>query len=327
MPAELFAKVLQLEARRLAAAPLTGLDTEMTVVRNEYERGKNDPCSLLREEVYRVALGETSTIGSLSDIQGIMHNAGALRAFFRKYYCPANACVVVCGTFDPDAVLACIDQHFGHIAAGECTRDNGTDVVEPILPQRGIRSVDVAGEMPMGTLSFRAPDGVSREGVVLELLATWMSSGPAGPFAALLEDPELHAVDADYARTKDVSLFTLWVTPVSGGDATQRVERLQRAVLQALVGPDSHCLGMTEEVLHWLKLTVGRGWQQQVNSTSAYAQAVVESFARCNYPFDVVERHHTLAQLTLADVRSAWGKVFVLFRMTLGRVLPELVPH
>lgn len=276
--------------------------------------------------MYRVALGETSTIGSLSDIEGIMHNADALRAFFRKYYCPANACVVVCGTFDPDAVLACIDQHFRHIEAGECTRDNGTDVVEPILPQRGVRSVDVAGEMPMGTLSFRAPDGVSREGVVLELLATWMSSGPAGPFAALLQDPELHAVDADFSRTKDVSLFTLWVSPISGGDATQRVERLQRAVLQAVLSSDPPCLGMTEDVLHGLKLTVDRGWQHEVNSTSGYAQQVVESFARCNSPFDVVERHHTLTHLTLADVQDTWRKVFVTFRMTLGRVLPELAP-
>ena len=84
-------------------------------------------------------------------------------------------------------------------------------------------------------------------------------------------------------------------------------------------------MGMNEDTLRRLKLTLGR--VAVAAPPRPYAQAVVESFARCNFPFDVVERHHTLAQLTLADVRDTWRKVFVLFRMTLGRILPELMAH
>ena len=60
---------------------------------NEFERGKNSPTNLLREEVYRVSLGESSTIGSAHDIENIMNHADDLRAFFHKYYCCANAAI------------------------------------------------------------------------------------------------------------------------------------------------------------------------------------------------------------------------------------------
>ena len=328
LPAEDFAKALRLEATRLQYAPLTGLKTERVVVRNEYERGKNNCTTLLREQIYEVATQQQSTIGTRTDIESILSNSDKLRQFFKKFYVPANAAMVVAGTFDADAVLACIDKNFGKVPPGESTRDNKMGyVLEPSLPQRGIRSVDVAGELPCCTLSFRTSDGMSTEGVVLELLAQWMSAGKAGPFAKLLEDPELHSVECDYERTIGVSLFTLWITPISGGDETKRVERLQQSVLCMLTAAAHPCLGLTEKKLRTLKQTQARLWQQEVQSTTSYAAAVVESFARSNYPFDVAQRYHVLDQLTLADVQQTWRKVFVYYRLTLGRVLPELLKY
>ena len=327
IPSELIYKALELEALRMERSPLTGLKTERIVVRNEFERGKCEPSQLLREEVYRVALGESSTIGSMADIENIINHADKLRAFFKKFYCCANAAIVISGTFDPEKVLQCVDAKFGHLPAGESTREgNGTDVIEPVLPQRGIRSVDVAGQMPIGTLSFRVTDGVTREGVALEMVSMWFSEGPSGPFGELLKcDPELHGVEADFCRVHGVSLFTVWLMPVTGGDCTARVERLQQTVLGMLI--KKPCLGLTEDKLRNLKQTLARAWQTQINSTASYTQAVVESFSRCNTPFDVVQRVHVLQGITLADVRDAWRKVFVLHRLTIGRVLPELMKH
>lgn len=326
MSCELIYIALSLEALRMEKSPLTGLKTERIVVRNERERGKNNPSSYLRELVYKIALDESSTIGSNADIENIMNHAEQLRQFFRKFYCCANAAIVISGSFDTEKVLKHIDAAFGHLPEGESTREgSGTDIVEPVLPQRGVRSVDIAGEMPIGTLSFRASDGMTREGIVLELLAMWFSSGPAGPFAEKLrQDPELHGVEADFCRVHGPSLFTLWLLPVSGGNATARIDRLQADLLN-MVTKDELCMRLQQDKLENLKKTLAKAWQAEVNSPANYTQAIVESFARSNSPFDVCQRHHVLDSITLRDVRDCWHKVFVTYRLTVGRVLPELM--
>ena len=325
VPTEVLMEALSLEALRMEKSPIEGLKTERIVVRNEFERGKNSPTSLLREEVYRVSLGESSTIGSAHDIENIMDHADDLRAFFHKYYCCANAAICISGSIgDADALLRHIDAKFGHLPPGECTRDNGGDTVKPVLPQRGVRSVDVAGAMPVGSLSFRVADGITREAIALEALAVWFSSGVSGPFQQLLQqDPELHGVQADFCRVRGPSLFTVWIMPVSGGDCTTRVERLQRQLLSLLVRTE--CMGLDDACLQELKATLGREWQREIQSAAQYTQAIVESFARSNTPFDVTERCRQLQALTLEDVRAAWKDVFQIHRLTIGRVLPELM--
>src|SRR5262245_64513219 len=78
------------------------LASEMTVVRNEFEAGENSPEAILNQRMMAVAYEwhnyGKSTIGNRSDIERVpIEN---LRAFYRKYYQPANAVLVVAGKFD-----------------------------------------------------------------------------------------------------------------------------------------------------------------------------------------------------------------------------------
>ena len=95
---------LGLEAERMVnmrmEKPL--LDTEMTVVRNEFERGENNPQRILEERVFATAYlwhnyGK-SVIGSRADIEKVPIDR--LAAFYRKYYQPDNAVLVIAGQFD-----------------------------------------------------------------------------------------------------------------------------------------------------------------------------------------------------------------------------------
>ena len=117
MPSDRIASAIYLEALRLREAPLTGLLTEKTVVRNEYERGKNNPSSYHRELVYIVALMEGSPIGTQHDIEEILKNRDKLQAFKNEFYCCANAAIVLSGTFDPNKVLQQIHDRFGDMPA------------------------------------------------------------------------------------------------------------------------------------------------------------------------------------------------------------------
>src|SRR6266851_1093512 len=110
---------IALEADRLVHSSIKreALASEMTVVRNEFERGENAPRSVLGKRIMAAAYAwhnyGKATIGNRSDIERmpIEH----LQAFYRKYYQPDNAMVVVAGQFDEAKALAFIDKYFGSI--------------------------------------------------------------------------------------------------------------------------------------------------------------------------------------------------------------------
>src|ERR1700723_3032064 len=93
------------------------LDTEMTVVRNEFERGENSPNRILEERVLATAYlwhnyGK-SVIGSLADIEKVPIDR--LAAFYQKYYQPDNAVLIVGGQIDPAKTLGMIADSLGTI--------------------------------------------------------------------------------------------------------------------------------------------------------------------------------------------------------------------
>ena len=117
LPPEDLDLALELEADRMRAALLRPEDlaTEMTVVRNEFERGENDPSDVLLKESFAIAFREHPyhhpTIGWRSDIEAT--SIDRLRAFYNTFYYPDNASLVLVGTFDREAALDLIARHFG----------------------------------------------------------------------------------------------------------------------------------------------------------------------------------------------------------------------
>ena len=118
------------------------LDTEMTVVRNEFESGENNPARILDERVSSTAYlwhnyGK-STIGSLADIERVPIDR--LEAIYKKYYQPDNAVLVIGGQIDPAKTLQMVMASVGAIPRPERKLD-ATYTVEP--PQDGERTVEL----------------------------------------------------------------------------------------------------------------------------------------------------------------------------------------
>jgi zinc protease len=116
---ENLAWALGLEAERMVNMRIEKdlLDTEMTVVRNEFERGENSVSGVLEERVLSTAYlwhnyGK-STIGSRADIERVPIDR--LAAFYRKFYQPDNAVVVIAGQVDPSKTLGMVASTLGGI--------------------------------------------------------------------------------------------------------------------------------------------------------------------------------------------------------------------
>ncbi len=107
---------IQLEADRLVNSFVKREDLakEMTVVRNEFEQGENNPETILNQRMMAIAYEwhnyGKSTIGNRSDIERVPIER--LQAFYKKYYQPDNIVVIVAGKFDEAKAMDYIGQVF-----------------------------------------------------------------------------------------------------------------------------------------------------------------------------------------------------------------------
>src|SRR5207247_3033926 len=126
---------LSLEADRMVNSDIAEaeLKKEFSVVRNEFEMGENSPARVLEERILSTAYlwhnyGK-STIGSKEDIERVPINR--LQAFYKKYYQPDNAVLVVAGKFDEPKTLVKVNDVFGKIPKPGRVLDK-TYTLEPV---------------------------------------------------------------------------------------------------------------------------------------------------------------------------------------------------
>ena len=174
---------LGLEADRMVKVKFTKkiLDTEMTVVRNEFERGENSPQSILRERVAATAYlwhnyGK-STIGSKDDIEKVP--VERLEAFYKKFYQPDNAVLILTGRLDESKALQAVADSMGQIPRPTRVLDQ-TYTVEPT--QDGQRFVELrrVGEGQDLMIAYHGPAAGHPDSAALQVLAGIMSGGGGG---------------------------------------------------------------------------------------------------------------------------------------------------
>jgi len=174
---------LQMEADRMTGSFIAqkDLDSEMTVVRNEYESGENSPSSVLVKRMQSIAYDwhsyGRSTIGNRSDIENV--RIGNLQAFYRTYYQPDNAVLLVAGKFDADATLAKISRLFGVIPKPKRTLP-AFWTVEP--QQDGERSFAVRrqGDVQLVMLGYKVPSAIHDDSDVMAFASTILGDVPTG---------------------------------------------------------------------------------------------------------------------------------------------------
>ena len=171
------------EADRMVNAPIArkDLDAEMTVVRNEFESGENSPSNVLRERVAATAYlwhgYGRAIIGARSDIENVPIER--LRAFYRYYYQPDNAVLLVSGKIDESAVLKLAQRSFGPIPKPS-RKLIGTYTVEPT--QDGERSVTLrrAGDVQIVSALYHVPPGSHPEYAAIDVLVALLNNVPGG---------------------------------------------------------------------------------------------------------------------------------------------------
>ena len=174
---------LALEADRMVNSNVSHEDliSEMTVVRNEFERGENMPGVLLYQRLLATAYEwhnyGKSTIGNRSDIERVPIER--LKQFYVKFYQPDNAMLVVAGKFDEAKTLELIDKYFGPIPKPTRKLDR-TYTEEPA--QDGERTVMLrrVGDLGLVGAVYHIPAGAHPDMAALDILTEVLGNAPSG---------------------------------------------------------------------------------------------------------------------------------------------------
>jgi zinc protease len=198
---------LGLEADRMVNSFIAqkDLDSEMTVVRNEFERGENDPGSVLEERVFSTAFlwhnyGH-STIGARSDIEHVPIDR--LQAFYHRYYQPDNAVLLVAGKFAEPKTLAAVQEAFGPVPAP--TRQLPRIYTQEPT-QDGERSVTLrrTGDVGQVVAGYHIPAGSHPDAAPLDILLRVLADSPSGRlYAALVETKKASGIGGVQYQLRD----------------------------------------------------------------------------------------------------------------------------
>ncbi|MFG6468959.1 M16 family metallopeptidase [Roseateles sp. BYS87W] len=317
--ADTLAFLLELEADRMVNSRVAkaDLDTEMTVVRNEFERGENQPFAVLNQRVAAAAFAwhpyGRATIGPKSDIENVPIEK--LQAFYKRFYRPDNATLLIAGAFDKAATLAAVARHFGPVAA-PATPVPQPYTVEPA--QDGERTVVVrrVGGQPLLLAAYHVPAITHPDTAALIVYGLLMSLQPSGQLFQQIVEPKL-ALAAGVAGVGGVDPGTVSAYAVLPPGAD--VDRVQARLLDLVEGRGAPAF--TEAELARVRDIAVNSYRQQMKNPEALIQQISGLIAAGDWRL-LFQLMDDLPQVTLADVERVRSAYFKPANRTLGRYLP-----
>ncbi|HEX8705721.1 MAG TPA: pitrilysin family protein, partial [Myxococcaceae bacterium] len=297
------------------------LDSEMTVVRNELERGENDPHSVLQRRVMGVAYQFHNygkpTIGTRADLENVPIER--LQAFYRKYYRPDNAMLVLAGSFDEAKALRLIQDTFGKLTAPEAPVPH-TYTEEPI--QDGEREVTLrrVGETASLIALYHVPQGAHPDFAAIDVLTEVLGDNPSGRlFKALVETKKTARARAYNLQLEDPGVLGFTAQLREGQSIEAARETLLKTVEGAVKTP------FTEEEVSRAKTRLLKQVELTLNDSERAAIQLSEWGAIGDWRLLFLHRDRIEA-VKAEDVTRVAAAYLKTSNRTLGQFIPSPKP-
>lgn len=310
---------LSLEADRMVNSFVAqeDLDSEMTVVRNEFERGENNPLRVLtqriRSSAYQWHNNGNATIGARSDIENVPIED--LRAFYKKYYQPDNAVLTVAGQFDEKDMIERVNRVFGQIPRPD-------RVLNPLYTQEpaqdGERSVTVrrAGDVQWFAAAYHIPAGAHADYAPMDLLTRILGDTPRGRLHKNLVENQLAVRSFAYAmQLQDPGLAIMGAQVDRDGD----LERTRQVFLDTVENLKQEPI--TDQEVERAKRNLLRQYQLAFNSSERMAIMLSEYIGMGDWRLMFLTRDR-LEEVQTADVQRVAETYLIPSNRTEGRFIP-----
>ncbi len=315
---------LQMEADRMTGSFIAqkDLDSEMTVVRNEYESGENSPSSVLVKRMESVAYDwhsyGRSTIGNRSDIENV--RIANLQAFYRTYYQPDNAVLLVAGKFDPDATLARISRLFGVIPKPKRSLP-AFWTVEP--QQDGERSFAVRrqGDVQLVMLGYKVPSAIHDDSDVMAFASSILGDVPTGRLHKQLVETGKASQVFSYGQTGYAPGLQMIGAVVKKGEPIEPVRAALTEAVESFAATPP-----TEEEMARVRRLYDNQMERSLNDPQQVGVALSETIALGDWRlfFTGRERIKTINAREVADVAQRY---FRRDNRVTGTFVPEDAPQ
>ncbi len=297
------------------------LDSEMTVVRNEMERGENDPGNILfqnmRAEAFHWHNYANSTIGARSDVENV--DISRLQAFYRKYYQPDNAVLIVAGKFDEPKTLALIASTFGKIPKPK-------RVIEPTYTldpaQDGERTVTLrrVGDTPIVMSMYHVPAGSSPD-FAATTLAAIMLGGPEFRLNKALVEKNLAAATFGGAQSLAEPGFAYFGAQLK---SDQPIDPARDALISTVEGVAAE--PFTDAEVERAKNIWLRGFTQTLSDPQRVGVALSAYIALGDWRLGF-DRRNRIMSATAADATRVATQYFITSDRTIGTFIPSPEPQ
>ena len=235
---------LWMEAERMRHAVINqiGVDTQREVVKEEKRmRMDNQPYGNLLTAILNNLFTNHPyhwpTIGSMEDL-----NAAKLDEFldfYKKYYVPNNATLVVAGDLKPEQTKKWIAEYYGSIPKGEVFPKNFTKDA-PISQEKEVTVTDPNIQLPAYIFAYRTPSNKEKDAYALQMLSTYLSNGKSSVLYKKLvdQDKKALAVQAFNMGMEDAGVFAFFTIPMGAttkatlqSDIDAEIKKLQTELI------------------------------------------------------------------------------------------------
>lgn len=297
------------------------LDSEMTVVRNEYERAENNPVQALVARMSATAFmwhnyGK-ATIGAKSDIENV--DIAKLQAFYKRYYRPDNAVVLVAGKFEPVVTLAQAEKVLGPLTAPATlvpptyTLDEAQDGERSVVVRRASASQTIIN-------GYHTPSALHPDNLPLALLSLVMTTPPNGRLhKALVETSQAQSVFSSPMIYREAGFLLFGANLGASDDAVAQKAKL----IELLEGVASQPI--TQEEFDRAQNLLDKSLDLILSNANFLASAAIENAVHGDWRAVFAVRPR-LAKVTLDDVNRVSKLYLVASNRTAGHLVPTQNP-
>ena len=315
---------LEMEADRMVGSRVAREDlvTEFSVVRNEMESGENSPHRSLWQQMTAAAYDwhnyGKSTIGARSDVENV--RIDNLQAFYRQYYQPDNAVLLVSGKFDPKATLALIERSFGPIPRPK-RQLQSTYTQDPV--QHGPREVTLrrVGDIQLAAALYHTLPASHPDAAAMAALSEILGATPNGRLHKKL-------VTAGQAVSVQAWNFELaepgYILFLAQLNQQQSLAQARQTLLESLENIARE--PVTEEELQRAKASLLSEIDKTLNDPQQLGVQLSESIAQGDWRLFFLQRDRVEA-LKVEDVQRVALNHFKESNRTFGQFVPTASPE
>jgi zinc protease len=297
------------------------LDSEMTVVRNEFERGENSPFRITLQKMAASAYmwhnyGK-STIGARSDLENVPIDR--LKAFYKMYYQPDNATLIVAGKFEEVDMLALVDKYFSPIPKPE-------RVIRPLYTaepaQDGEKSVTIrrVGDVQMTGAAYHIPGGSHEDYAAIDVLSQILGDTPRGRLHKALVEGKLASRVYGFNFQWQEPGLAIYFAEVDKKDDLSSASDAMVSVLEELSAQP-----ITDEEVDRSKRNLLKNIELSFNSSERIALNLSEWLGMGDWRLYFLHRDR-IEQVTTSDVQRVANTYLQRNNRTSGHFIPTEKP-